>query len=84
MKKIKKDYNYHDYAPPDKEDIEDDRSYHPGDVSTRNSGDDYPSDDEGNEPQFRHALNGYEKIIGYHDTIEEEDPIDNTGVGIKN
>ena len=84
MKKIKKDDDNDDYVPSDEEDIEDDGSYNPGDVSTRNSGDYYPSDDEGNEPLFRNALNGYDKFTGYHDTIEEEDPTDNTGAGIKN
>ena len=42
---IEEDDDDYDYVPSDEEDIEEDGYYHPDDVSTRNSGDDYPSDD---------------------------------------
>ena len=74
----------YDYVPYDEEDIEDDGYYHPDDGSTRNSGDDYLSDDDGPDPHFRSIPNVDDKSTGIHDTTEEEDPTDNTGVGIKN
>ena len=58
-------------------------SYHPDYSSTRNSGDDYTSDDDGTEPQFFPTTNIDDKSTGYHNTTEEEHPPENTGAGIK-
>ena len=56
--------------------MEDDGYYYPNDVSTRNSGDDYPSDDNGPDPQFG--------PVPSYDTIEYEYPTDNIGAEIRN
>ena len=77
---IEEDDDDYDYVPSDEEDIEEDGYYHPDDVSTRTSGDDYPSYDYGPDPHFRPAPNVDEKSTRFHDTTEEKDPTDNTGV----
>ena len=46
--------------------------------------DDYTNDDDGPDPKFASAPNGDDKSTGYHGTIEEEYPTDNTGVEVKN
>ena len=52
------------YVPSHEEDIEDNGSYHPANGSTSDSGDDYPSDDDGPAPHFGPTLNGDEKSTG--------------------
>ena len=78
-KEIKEYDDENDYLPSEEEYIKDDGSYHPGDVSTRDSGDDYPSDDDGPDSHFGPTSNGDGKFTGSHDTTEEKGPTDNKG-----
>ena len=81
---IDEDDDSDDYLPSDEEDIKYYRYYHPDNGSTRDSGGDYPSDYYSPDPHFGPTPNGGDKSTESYDITEEEDPTDNTGVGIKN
>ena len=83
-KKIKENDDDNEYFPSKIEDIEDDGSDHPDNGSTSDSGDDYPSDDDGPDLQLTPAPNGNDKSTVSHDRIEEVYPTNNTGVEVKN
>ena len=68
---IKEDDDNDDYVPSDEEDIKDNGYYHPDYGLTRDSGDDYTSDDDGPEPHFGLTPNVEDESTGYHDRIEE-------------
>ena len=82
-KEIKEYDDNNDYVPSEEEDIKEYGYYHPADGPASDSGDDYQSDDDGPDPHFGTAPNGNDKPKKSHETTEEEDPKDNTVVGIK-
>ena len=71
VNEIKKYDDNNDYVPSYEEDVEYDGSYNPDYGSTKDSGGDYPSDDDGPEPHFGLTPNVEDESTGYHDRIKE-------------